>query len=148
MPMSTCSTLICKMKMLRKIIIKLSILWCWWQISGDQVTGMFCNRMLLFIKHIKRHKSKMGRVKRKCAFKHAQYAKRSNHPAHVPSIIWTFAPHSYILQYPMILLAANVGPDQIARMHRLIFAFAVRICPKARFRGQILSRKTFTNITL
>ena len=148
MPMSTCSTLICKMKMLRKIIIKLSILWCWWQISGDQVTGMFCNRMLLFIKHIKRHKSKIGRVKQKCASKHAQYAKRSNHPAHVPSIIWTFAPHSYILQYPMILLAAKCRPWSDCTDAQVIFAFAVRICPKARFRGQILSRKTFTNITL
>ena len=34
----------------------------------------------------------------------------------------------------MILLADNEGPDQTARMHRLIWAFAVRISPKTRFR--------------
>ena len=32
--------------------------------------------------------------------------------------------------YPMIMLADNEGPDQTARMRRLILAFAVRICPK------------------
>ena len=35
---------------------------------------------------------------------------------------------------PMILLADSGGPDQTARMRRLIWAFAVRICTKARFR--------------
>ena len=34
----------------------------------------------------------------------------------------------------MILLADSEGPDQTARMRRLIWAFAVRKCPKARFR--------------
>ena len=34
----------------------------------------------------------------------------------------------------MILLADSEGPDQTARMRRLIWAFAVRICPKTRFR--------------
>ena len=33
----------------------------------------------------------------------------------------------------MILLADNEGPDQTARMRRLIWAFAVRICPQTRF---------------
>ena len=40
---------------------------------------------------------------------------------------------SYIL-YPIILLADNEGPDQTARMLRLIWALAVRICPKTLFR--------------
>ena len=30
--------------------------------------------------------------------------------------------------------ADSEGPDQTARMRRLIWAFAVRICPKTRFR--------------
>ena len=34
----------------------------------------------------------------------------------------------------MILLADSEGPDQTARMRRLIWAFPVRLCPKARFR--------------
>ena len=42
--------------------------------------------------------------------------------------------HLNILQYPMILLADSVDPDQTARMRRLIWAFAVRICQKMRFR--------------
>ena len=40
---------------------------------------------------------------------------------------------SYIL-YLIILLADNEGPDQTARMRRLIWALAVRICPKTLFR--------------
>ena len=34
----------------------------------------------------------------------------------------------------MILLADSEGPDQTARMRRLIWAFAVRICQKTRLR--------------
>ena len=34
---------------------------------------------------------------------------------------------------PMILLADSEGPDQTVRMHRLIWAFAVYICPKTHF---------------
>ena len=34
----------------------------------------------------------------------------------------------------MILLADSEGSDQTARMRRLIWAFAVRIYPKTRFR--------------
>ena len=34
----------------------------------------------------------------------------------------------------MILLSDSEGPDQTARMRRLIWAFAVRIYPKTRFR--------------
>ena len=33
----------------------------------------------------------------------------------------------------MILLADKKGPDQTVRMRRLIWVFAVRICPKTRF---------------
>ena len=33
----------------------------------------------------------------------------------------------------MILLADSESPDQTARMRRLIWTFAVRICPKTRF---------------
>ena len=34
----------------------------------------------------------------------------------------------------MILLADSESPDQTARMRSLIRAFAVRLCPRARFR--------------
>ena len=34
----------------------------------------------------------------------------------------------------MILLADIEGPEQTARMRSLFWAFAVRICPKTRFR--------------
>ena len=62
----------------------------------------------------------------KGAFERAKNA-HSDHPAHAQSIIRAFALHSYILKYPMILLADSEGPDQTARMRRLIWAFAVRI---------------------
>ena len=39
-----------------------------------------------------------------------------------------------ILLYLMVLLADSEGPDQPARMRRLIRAIIVRICPKTRFR--------------
>ena len=39
----------------------------------------------------------------------------------------------YVLQYSMVLHAGREGPDQTARMRRLIRApVAVRICPKIR----------------
>ena len=34
----------------------------------------------------------------------------------------------------MILFTDSEGPDQTARMRKLIWAFAARICPKTRFR--------------
>ena len=37
----------------------------------------------------------------------------------------------------MILLADSEGPDQTARMNRLIWVFAVRIYPKTRFRPNV-----------
>ena len=39
-----------------------------------------------------------------------------------------------MLQYPMIVLADSDGPEQTARMRSLIWAFAVRIYRKIRFR--------------
>ena len=41
---------------------------------------------------------------------------------------------SYILQYPMILLADSEGSDQTVQMRRLILAFAVRGRLKTHFR--------------
>ena len=40
----------------------------------------------------------------------------------------------FSIQYSKILLAGCEGPNQTVRMRRLIWAFAVRICPKTRFR--------------
>ena len=39
-----------------------------------------------------------------------------------------------LLWIPMILLVDSEGPDQTARMRRLILTFVVRICPKTCFR--------------
>ena len=49
------------------------------------------------------------------------------------SCIQAFALHSYILQYPVILLADSECPDQTAQMCRLILTFCC-ICPKTHFR--------------
>ena len=57
----------------------------------------------------------------------------SDHSAHAWSIIRTFALHPCIWWYPIILLADIEGPDKTAPMRTLIWAFAVTICPKARF---------------
>ena len=66
---------------------------------------------------------------RKNAIKHAQ-----NVRIHAQSISHAFALCLYIQYYPMVLLADSEGPDQTARMRSLIWAFAVRISPKTRFR--------------
>ena len=77
----------------------------------------------------------MDCVKRKCAFQHAQNAqiqiilcmrKVSSGRALCSPLIH--------FNYPMILLADNEGPNQTARMRRLIWAFVVSLCPKTRFR--------------
>ena len=39
-----------------------------------------------------------------------------DHPAHGQNIIRVFALHSYILWYPVILLAEREGSDKTARM--------------------------------
>ena len=66
-------------------------------------------------------------------------------PFVLPKAIWVILIIGYIQAlstkitgqvpvYPMILCADDEGPDQTARMRSLIWAFAVRICPKTRFR--------------
>ena len=57
----------------------------------------------------------------------------SDHPAIAQSPVRAFALHSYILKYPIILLANNRHPDLTARMRWLIWTFAVRICQRKRF---------------
>ena len=76
----------------------------------------------------------MGYSSKKGAFEHAQKCADSDHPAHVQSLMRVFVLHWHILQYPVTLLADNDGPDQTVRMRRLIWAFAVLINPKTRFR--------------
>ena len=58
----------------------------------------------------------------------------TNHHAHAQSLIRAFALHRYILQYLMIMWADSESPDQTAHLRSLIWAFAIRICPKTRFR--------------
>ena len=83
------------------------------KLGPNCISGSNENRLI-------RHK--MGRVKQKSAFEHAQ------------SLIRAFALNYNILKYPMILFEESEDPDQTARMHRLIWVFSVCICPKARFR--------------
>ena len=87
------------------------------------------------------------RQAKKCLRTCAKYA-NSDHPAHAQSIIRAFALHSYIPRYPMKLLADREGPDQTARMRRLILTFAVRICPKTRFHFARPSNQTLILWTL
>ena len=83
----------------------------------------FCRALAhLWFSNGQRHAKHCLRTCAKCA--------DSDHPEHAQSLIRVFALHSYILQCPMILLGDSEGPDQPARMRRLIWAFAVRICPK------------------
>ena len=53
--------------------------------------------------------------------------------AHVQSIIWVFATPLNILCLLIMLFADREDPDQTVRMHRLIWAFVVRLCPNTRF---------------
>ena len=55
--------------------------------------------------------------------------------AHPCSLIWTFSVCRHILQYPWILSADNAGPDQPARMRRMIRACVVRKLYKGPFRA-------------
>ena len=71
----------------------------------------------------------------KCAYSH--------HLAHAQSLIRAFALHWNILQYQMILFSDNEGPDQAARMRRLIWAFADRICPQTLFEKCIWENRVF-----
>ena len=69
---------------------------------------------------------------------------------HAQSIIQAFALHLYILKDRVILLAKSEGPDQTARMRRLVWAFAVRICLKTCFRMSrpILYLRTMYDVVL
>ena len=58
--------------------------------------------------------------------------KDSDQPVEIYSLIRNFAILRYVPQYPMILYADSKGPDQAVRMRRLIWVFAVGICPKTR----------------
>ena len=75
----------------------------------------------------------MVRVKRNNVFEHAQYGQIQTIFCMRNVSSGAFALHSYILCCPMILLADSEGPDQTARMRRLIRASALHICPKTRF---------------
>ena len=54
----------------------------------------------------------------------------SDHPVHAQGNIRAFALHSYILKYRLTILADSECPVQTARMRRLIWTFALHICPK------------------
>ena len=71
-------------------------------------------------------------IKRKTALKHTQTVQIQIILR--KSTIRAFVLHSYSLQYTMIRLADSEGPDQTARMRRLIWTFAVRMCPRTHFR--------------
>ena len=53
----------------------------------------------------------------------------SDHPVHSLCIVWAFALHSYILQYPVIRLASSVGPDQTAWIILDMQAYLGLHCP-------------------
>ena len=69
----------------------------------------------------------------------------SDNTAQAQRIIRAFALHSCILQYPTILLADSGGPDQTARIRRLIWTFAVRIFPKTSFTWHSPNRRNAEN---
>ena len=46
----------------------------------------------------------------------------SDYPVDAQSIIQAFAFHSYMLQYPWILLVDNEGHNKIVHLHSLIWA--------------------------
>ena len=58
----------------------------------------------------------------------------SDHLAHARSLIRAFVPLLIYSIYPMILLAESEGLGQTAWKRSLIWAFAVRTCPKTRYR--------------
>ena len=69
---------------------------------------------------------------KKCLWTCAKCA-ASDHSAHAPSIIQAFVLHSYILQYPRILLADREGLDQTVHQRSLIWAFGVHTWPEGTF---------------
>ena len=60
-----------------------------------------------FLNNRPRQAKKCLRISAKCA--------KSHHPVQAQSIIRAFALHSYILSYPVILVADSEGPDQTAQ---------------------------------
>ena len=69
----------------------------------------------------------MGRYKQRSVFEHAQNANIQIILRAHKVFIRAFALRSYNIYYIMILFAGGEGPDQTARMRRLIWASAVRI---------------------
>ena len=61
------------------------------------------------------HSSSNGPRQAKKCLQTCEKCADSDPPAHAQSIIRAFAFHSYILWYPMILLADSEGPDQTAQ---------------------------------
>ena len=57
-----------------------------------------------------------------------------------------YHPDICILQYPMSIVADSECPDQTARMRRLIWDFAIRICPKTRFRMTVWDRSLLERV--
>ena len=55
--------------------------------------------------------------------------------AHSCGLIWTFSVRRHILQYTLIMVADNKGPDQPARMSKLTRACVVRKVHKGPFRA-------------
>ena len=76
----------------------------------------------------------MGHARWKVVFEHAQNARIQIHRTHTRNLIRAFALHRCILKCPIILLADSEGSEQTVWMPRLIWPFALRICPKTRFR--------------
>ena len=89
--------------------------------GGISVGVPLCLFLLLSMEYSVVHCMTLGRAKRKKdIIEHAQNAKIQFHPTHARSSIQT--------------LTDSKGPDQSVQMRRLIWAFAVHICPKTRFR--------------
>ena len=65
------------------------------------------------------------------------YSEGPDECAHPCSLIWTFSVHRHILQYPLILLADKVSPDQPARMHSRVRVCVVRKLHKGPFHALI-----------
>ena len=96
--------------------------------------------------------SYMGSVKPKSALLYAQNV-RFHIILHIRKLIRAFAPHWNILQYPVILLVNSECPDRTARMRRLIWAFAGRICQNLRihvfaWRGSLYSKTSMTRTSM
>ena len=69
----------------------------------------------------------------KCSGSDSSHSCAKSHPGICYQLIYSIV--------SMIQLANSAGPDQTAQMRRLIWASAVRICPKTRFRGAALVMK-------